>query len=49
MKSLVLAVALIFSVTATAQTTDASSALKPNPVSVVLTVDPCYLKKSEQN
>ncbi len=48
MKSLVLAVALIFSVTATAQTTDAGSALKPNPVSVVLTVVPWLLKEREQ-
>lgn len=48
MKALVLAVALAFSVSATAQSSDASSALKPNPVSVVLTVVPWLLKDREQ-
>ena len=48
MRSLALALALTFSASVSAQTADTASILKPNPVSVVITVVPWLLKDSER-
>jgi len=48
MRHLALALALMFSASVSAQTADTASILKPNPVSVVLTVVPWLLKDREQ-
>lgn len=48
MRAIALALALMFSASASAQTADTASALRPNPVSVVITVVPWLLKDSEK-
>jgi hypothetical protein len=48
MHKLVLALALLFTASASAQTADATSILRPNPVTVVITVIPWLLKDSER-
>lgn len=48
MRALALALAVIFSASVSAQTADTASILKPNPVSVVITVIPWLLKDSER-
>jgi len=48
MRPLALALALMFSASVSAQNADTASLLKPNPVSVVLTVVPWLLKDREQ-
>jgi hypothetical protein len=48
MRYLALTLALIFSANASAQSADAASILKPNPVSVIITVVPWLLKDNER-
>lgn len=48
MRGLALALALLFTASASAQTADTASVLRPNPVTVVITVIPWLLKDSER-
>ena len=47
MRGLALALALLFTANASAQTADTASVLRPNPVTVFITVVPWLLKDSE--
>ena len=48
MRGPILALALLFSASVSAQSVDTASALRPNPVSVIITVVPWLLKDSER-